>query len=77
MFRKPTVGFKRILFLLTVPAIILLVRHRMQDLASVRVQTPSLSRTGELHAEEAQQKNLGSDGMVGHHGLSFQFEAHG
>jgi len=47
-----------------VPAIISLVRYRMQDLASVRDQTPSQSRTGELQAEDAQKENLVSDGMV-------------
>jgi hypothetical protein len=36
----------------------------MQDLASERDQTPWQSRTGELQAEEAQKKNLLSDGIV-------------
>jgi hypothetical protein len=36
----------------------------MQDLASVRDQTSWQSGTGELQAEEAQKKNLVSDGTV-------------
>lgn len=64
IFRKPAVGFRRILLLLTVPAVILLIRYRIQDLASVRDQTPWQSRTGELQAEESQNKNLISVGTV-------------
>lgn len=53
MFRKPAAGLKRTLFLLLVPAVILLVRYLMQDLESVRDRTTWLSKPAELQHDAA------------------------
>jgi hypothetical protein len=62
MFRKSTTGFKRILFLLLVPAVILLVRFRMKDLANVRDQTTWRSKPAE--PEDARENDITPDGRV-------------
>jgi hypothetical protein len=64
MFRKPTAGFRKILFLLTVPAIILLVRYRMQDLPSVKDRMQWQPETGEFRPENVQGNYLTSDGRA-------------
>ncbi|KAJ5377947.1 uncharacterized protein N7496_005356 [Penicillium cataractarum] len=70
MFLKPTTGFKRILFLLMVPAAILVVRYRMHNLATVTDQTLWRSKTAGLQQEDAQENDITSDGNTSPYKIS-------
>lgn len=53
MFRKSVTGLRKILFLLLVPAVILLVHYRMQDLERVKERTSWLTGPVELQHDDA------------------------
>jgi hypothetical protein len=53
MFRKSATGLRKILLLLMVPAFILLVHYRTQDLERVKVRTSWLTEPAELQHDDA------------------------
>lgn len=53
MFRKSATGLRKILLLLMVPAVILLVHYRMQDLERVKERTSWLTEPAELQHDDA------------------------